>query len=167
MRLLVGFIALMLAMAQSAPPAKRCPSIETENLLGQKVALPEALNGHAAILIIGFAHASQSETKFWSTRLEADFHPYSIAILEDVPRLVRGMAAKGIKSSVPDSRKDRFLLAFHGEKELKEAVNFVAPNDAYIALLDRSGLIQWQFHGEVSDATVNELRVRLRALDIQ
>lgn len=163
MRLLGSLIALVIT-AQAAPPAERFPSIQAQTLLGKKLALPDAFKGHATVLIIGFTHASQSETKAWSTRLEDDLQPYSIAVLQDVPRLVRRMATSGIKSGVPESRKDHFLLVFHEEKELKEAVGFEMPNDAYVVLLDSNGLMQWKFHGSVSDGTVVELEMRLHAL---
>lgn len=164
MRLLGSLIALVIT-AQAALPAERFPSLQAESLLGNKLALPDALRGHATVLIIGFSHASQPETKTWGARLEDDLHPYSIAVLQDVPRLVRGMATSGIKSGVPESRKDRFLLVFHEEKELKAAVGFEMPNDAYVVLLDSNGLIQWKFHGNVSDSTVAELEKRLHTLE--
>lgn len=161
---IIAFVAVLL-LAQAAPAAELFPTIEVETLLGKKLTLPDAMKGHASVLIIGFTHASQSEIKAWGERLEADLHPYSMAVLQDVPRLVRGMATGGIKGSVPDSRKDRFLLTFRGEKELKDAVTFKTPNDAYIVLVDSNGAIQWQSHGAVSDATVGELEMHLHALN--
>ena len=162
---LFGGLFALIVVAQAAPPAEPLPSFQAETLLGKKLELPDALRGHATVLIIGFSHGSQSETKAWGIRLEGDLHPYSIAVLEEVPRLVRGMATKGIKSGVPDSTKDRFLLAFHEEKELKEAVGFQAPNDAYVVLLDRDGLMQWKFHGSVSDSVAAELERRFHAIE--
>ena len=142
------------------------PSIDGENLLGDKVALPRIAEGRPAVFVIGFTHASQSQTKAWSARIAPSFPTYSIAVLQDVPRLVRGMAVSGIKSGVPQSQRDRFILIFKGEKELKEASAFSSgqPNDAYILLVDSASAIQWQFHGAVSDTAVAELRSRLDAL---
>ena len=156
-------IALALILAPAGRPADRFPATEAENLLGKKMVLPDALNGHATVLIIGFTHASQSQMKAWDKRLEADQLPYSIAVLQDVPRLVRPMAIKGIKGDVPDAEKDRYLLVFHGEKELKESAGFAAPNDAYVLLLDANGSVQWKFHGAPSDNTVQDLEIRLHA----
>jgi ATP synthase subunit 10 len=141
------------------------PLVEGDNLLGQKVAIPESTKGHPTVVVVGFTHASQAQTKVWSAQLDPEFRTYSLAVLQDVPRLVRGMAIHGIKSSVPEKQHDRFLLVLRGEKELKQAVGFDAPNDAYLALLDRDGLIQWQFHGPFTESVLAELKTRLVELE--
>lgn len=142
------------------------PSLDGENLLGNKVALPRIAEGRPAVFVIGFTHASQSQTKAWSARLSPTTPTYSVAVLQDVPRLVRGMAVSGIKSGVPQSQRDHFILVFKGEKELKEASGFnpSQPNDAYILLVDSAGAIQWQFHGALTDSAEAELRSKLAAL---
>jgi len=66
--------------------AKQFPRIEGESLLGQKMALPDAAAGHAAVVVIAFTHSSQNQTKAWTARLEHDLPTYSIAVLEDAPR---------------------------------------------------------------------------------
>ncbi len=142
------------------------PTIEGENLLGNKVALPRIAEGRPAVFVLGFTHASQSQTKPWSARLAPTIPTYSVAVLQDVPRLVRGMAVSAIKSGVPQSERDRFVLVFKGEKELKEAAGFDSshPNDAYILLVDSAGGIQWQFHGAITDAVAAELQAKLADL---
>lgn len=114
--------------------------------------------------MIGFTHASQSQTKPWTERLAADFDHYSIAVLEDAPRLVRGMAVGGIKGSVPKDQRDRFLVVFKGEKEMKAAVGFERPDDAYVVLLDPDGSIVWRFHGAVNENALGELKTRIAGI---
>jgi len=112
------------------------PNFSGENLPGKTVELPAAAAGHSAVLLIGFTHASQSQTKAWSQRLAHEPNPgYSIAVLQDVPRLVRGMAVHGIKSGVPADQRDRFLLVYKNGAELKRVVEFSAPDDAYVLAL--------------------------------
>ena len=132
-------------------------AFEGETLSGRKVALPAAAGGHPALLIVGFTHASQTQTKAWATRVENRFQTWSIAVLEDAPRLVRGMAAHGIKSSIPKDQYDRFVLVYHGEKELKQAAGFDRPNDAYLMVIDGAGAIRWRYHGPVNDDAVKEI----------
>src|SRR5215467_1026935 len=101
------------------------PPVEGETLSGKKVTLPAAAGGQPALLIIGFTHGSQTQTKAWADRAAHDRLPaWSVAVLEDVPRLVRGMATHGIRGGTPKDRFDRFVLVFHGEKALKQAVGF-------------------------------------------
>ena len=131
--------------------------IEGETLSGKKVTLPAAAGGEPALLIIGFTHGSQAQAKAWTLRVHDRFPAWSIAVLEDVPRLVRGMATHGIRSGTPKDQYDRFLLVFHGEKQLKQAAGFDHPDDAYLLVIDGAGAIRWSFHGPVTDAAVEQL----------
>lgn len=90
---------------------------------------------------------------------------YPVAVLEAVPRLVRGMASHGIKGGTPKEQRDRFLLVYYQEAELKMAAGFTAPDDAYILLLDASGAIRWRFHGSVTDSAVAELQKEAQVVE--
>lgn len=133
------------------------PSTGGENLLGKRISLPEASAGHVAAVVIGFTHASNSQVREWSTRLQSELPTYTIAVLEDAPRLVRGMATAGIRSGVPRDQRDHFLIVTKGEKALKEAVGFDRPDDPYVALIDASGTIRWRAHGAVSEGLLKQL----------
>src|SRR5579862_9245040 len=81
------------------------PRFEGETLSGKTVTLPEA--GQRQLLIIGFTHGSQTQTKAWSLRVRQKYPAWSISVLEDVPRLMRGMVSHAIKGSVPKEEYDR------------------------------------------------------------
>jgi hypothetical protein len=160
---------LLVSLFCAAAMAEPFPRLEFENLPGKKVTLPDAATGHTAVLVIGFTHASQKQTKPWSDKLN-HLYPqtgavmvFSVAALEDVPRLVRGMATHGIRSGVPESERDRFLLLFQHEKELKEAAQFITADDAYLMVLGPHGSIVWRFHGPVSEAALADLAAHLPA----
>jgi hypothetical protein len=156
-------LACVLVLAAGILHAQRSiPNIEGETLSGKKVSLPKELGSDSALLIIGFTHASQAQTKAWGLRAHDRFPTWSIAVLEDVPRLVRGMVSHGIKTNIPKEQYDRFLLVYHGEKELKQAAGFDQPNDAYLLVIDSAGGIRWSFHGPVSDQAVEQAATRLK-----
>lgn len=146
------------------------PRVEGESLAGKSVVLPEAASGHATVLVLGFTHASQSQTKAWAERLHQQFRDpaavavYSIAVLEEVPRLVRGMAVHGIRSGVPQDQRETFLLVYHDEKALKQVASFEQPDDAYLLVLDRQGNVHWHFHGAVTGNAVESLAAQVRGL---
>src|SRR6476659_2620592 len=90
-------IACLLALCAAPVPGQPAlPPLEGETLSGRKVSLPAATGGRPALLIIGFSKASQSQTKAWSQRANGRLPCWSVAVLEDVPRLLRGMVARGI-----------------------------------------------------------------------
>lgn len=150
-------VACLLAFGWGVLHAQQTiPTIQGETLSGQKVSLPAAAKG-PALLIMGFTHASQTQTKAWCARARDQFPTWSIAVLEDVPRLVRGMAVHGIKGGTPKDQYDHFVLVYHGEKELKAAAGIDKPDDAYLLVIDGTGAIRWRYHGPVTDAAVDEL----------
>jgi len=150
MRIATAVLACALAAV-----AQQFPAIEAENAREHRMKFPD---GKAAVVVIGFTHASQNQTKAWAQRLAGHYNLWSIAVLEDVPRLVRGMANHGIKSSGPADQRDQFLLVYKGEKELKDAAGFSTPDDAYILVVDKGGVIKWKFHGPVTDAAMQQLK---------
>jgi ATP10 protein len=158
-RTFMRLLALALALAAGLC-GQQFPHIEGKNLLGQKMALPDAAAGHDAVVVIGFTHASQNQTKAWTARLKRELNTYSVAVLEDAPRLVRGMAVHGMKGGVPEDERSNFLVVDRDEKELKQAAAFDQPNDAYVLLLDKNGAILWKFHGPVTDAALAELKAK-------
>jgi hypothetical protein len=150
-------LMMLLAGSFVSLDGERFPRIEGENLLGQNVALPDATVGHPTVMVIGFTHASQNQTKAWTARLPDELPTYTIAVLEDAPRLVRGTAVHGMKGGVPENQRDHFVIIYHNEKELKQAAGFDAPDDAYVMLLDKDGAIRRRFHGPVTDAALEQL----------
>ena len=163
-RLLRGFCCLALLASALGQDVKDLPKIESESLAGRKVALPEAAAGKVAVLVIGFSKASKTPTNAWAKKVAADFGSrpafelYQMAVLEDVPRLIRGIVISSIKSGVPESMRDHFLPVLHGEAELKKLVGYQEPDDAYMVVLNRSGKVVHQQHGALTDASYSELR---------
>lgn len=144
------------------------PGFDAETLAGRKMSMPGAVHGHDALLVVGFTHASGPHCTDWAKRLAGEFpgneplERYTVIFLEDAPRLVRGMAKSGIKSSVAKEEYDHYLIATEHEKEVKAAVHFEAPDDAYLVLLDPEGMVRWTFHGTVADNPVRQIRELLK-----
>jgi hypothetical protein len=149
----------ILALIAGLAAAQPLPKVEGETLSGKKVALPD---GKPALLVIGFTHGSQAQTKAWSQKARSQFETWSISVLEDVPRLMRGMVTHAIKGSIPKDEYDRFLLVYHGEKELKQAAGFDRPDDAYLLVVDSAGATQWRYHGPVTDEAVGQIAAALQ-----
>jgi len=155
--------ALLLFLA-STLYAQAWPPLAGESLAGKKFSMPGAVHGHPAVLVVCFTHASGPHCTEATKRLEtdlrnnADLEIYTLIFLEDSPKLVRGMARSGIKSGVPKEDYDHYLTVVEGEKEVKTAVHFQEPDDAYFAVLNRDGMVRWTSHGPVNDETVEKIR---------
>lgn len=113
--------------------AEQMPHITGQTLAAKQIDFPSACAGSVCIIVIGFSHGSKSQVKAWTDRANTEFHNnrniavYSIDVLEDAPCLVRGMAVHGMKSGVPDGKRDHFAIVFKGEAALKRVTAFRKP----------------------------------------
>lgn len=130
--------------------------------------MPGAVNGHPAVLVVCFTHASGPHCTETTKRLDSafknnlDVEIYTAIFLEDAPRLVRGMAKSGIKSGVAKQDYDHYLIVTEHEKEIKAAVHFEEPDDAYLMVLAPDGTIRWTSHGAVTDDAVGKIRALVK-----
>ena len=151
------------ADAQTTP----VPKLEGESFSGRKVVLPDDASGKVAVLVFGFTKASKGQTSDWARKLSADLRAraevYQLPVLEDVPRFIRGMVISSIKKGVPENERDHFVPVLQGEAELKKFVNYKESDDAYLAVLDRSGKVVQQMHGALTDSAYSSLRTQLEA----
>jgi hypothetical protein len=148
--------------------AQQFPRLQEDNLAGQQVVLPDASAGTVAVLVFGFSRASQYSTGAWMKRLRNDFGTnlgvslYQLPVLEDAPRLIRGMITSGMKKGVPENERSNFIPVLHNEAELKKLVNYKEPDDACLVVLDRGGKVVYQANGDADTAGYSELRARLQ-----
>jgi hypothetical protein len=85
-------------------------------------------------------------------------------VLEDVPRLFRGMVISGIKKGVPENMWDRFVPILNGEADLKKAVDYRDQDDAYLVLLDRDSKVVRQAHGPLTDKAYALVETEIRSM---
>lgn len=161
---------LALLSSLSAQTAPSMPRIEGDSFAGHKIVLPEATAGKVAVLIFGFTKASKVPTSAWADKLQPEFGTrpgfdlYQLPVLEDVPRLFRGMVISGIRKGVPENKRDHFVPILQGEAELKRLVDYKEADDAYLVILDRAGNIAQQIHGTPNDSNYARVRSILEPL---
>lgn len=131
--------------------------------------MPAAARGRIAIVIAGFTQASSKASEAWQKRVTQDFGSdpkyviYSVAILEDVPRLIRGLVTGSMRKGTPAARQDTFLYTFQEEKEWKRVAGYSEKDDAYVMVIDPRGELQMAIHGANTEGQYGALRERLKA----
>jgi hypothetical protein len=150
--------------------AQQLPRIEGDSLSGRHVVLPAAASGKVAVLILGFSKASKTPTAAWEKKITSDFSTqqvqvYQLPVLEEVPRIIRGMVISSMKGAVAAEKQDRFIPLLHGESELKKLVDFEQPADAYLIVLGPSSEIDYKTHGSiVTEAGYAQVREHIQLL---
>jgi len=167
----LGFVASSFLFISAIAQAPRdFLRIQGETFAGRKIELPVAAKGKVAVLIFGFTKASSKPTSAWAKKIAGDFDGrqgfelYQLPVLEDVPRLFRGMVLSGIKSGVPENQRDHFVPVLQGEKELKKTVDYTLPDAAYLVLFNREGKEVAQLHGPPDDPNYSRMRQQLESL---
>ena len=167
-------LALPLSLLVAAAPiGSRLPRTEGETASEKPIVLPDAAAGRVAVLIVGFSKNSSEVSERWESRVFHDYGAggqvalYRVAMLESVPRLLRGFIRGRIEKNVPKEKRDGFVLLFHGEAEWKALVHFAGPDDAYLVVLDVNGGIRWVGHGNPDAAGTADLKAQVDSIMLQ
>ncbi len=152
------FVLTVLMVVAASLSAQVIPHTEADTLSGKKIVLPDASAGHPAIFIVGFSHAGGESGARWAKQLHQDFASdrnlriFSVAELQDAPRMVRGLIRHEMRGNVPQNEQDSFVLLYQDGDVWKKLAEFSDANDAYILLVDSAGNIRWHAHGKGPDS---------------
>ncbi len=139
-------------------------------LSGEKVDLPEALKGKVGVLVLGFSRPSGDVVAEWGKKLFHEYNGsgavayYEMSVLESVPGILRGFVVKKIGESMPDVAKSHFLPVLDHEKDWKSVAGFKASDDAYVLVVDGSGVVRGRVKGVASDANVADVKRQVEAV---
>lgn len=172
MRSGLAAITLCLLFAAAAPAVAQwqAPPLAARTLADREFALPADLPHGPTLLIIGFTEDSRSQTSAWTRALatDADLQAavavFQVAVIEDVPALMRRFVVGSIRRGVPKRLHDRFLLVTRGTKDWETLVSYSHPDAAYLVLLDRRRKANWRGVGEPSALSLEALRSALSEL---
>jgi hypothetical protein len=148
-------VAGILSSALALLSAQQLPPTHAKTLSGRSVTLPVP-DHPQTFLAVGFSKASSDAVKAWwiQARALCQAHPavacYEAAVLEDAPSFIHGMIVSSMKRGMEPDRQDTFLTVFENEAAWKQAFGFSAPDDAYLAIFDKTGKVVWRTSGAES-----------------
>ena len=137
---------------------------------GKARVLPGATQGKIAFLTITFSKKAGEHSRRWNERfskderLAANVTNYSIAMLEGVPRLLRGMVRLSIKQGVPANFYERFLIVTNDEDAWEKYLAVKDRELPCLVLIDGRGRLQWKDQGAIDEEKYKELRTRIAVL---
>lgn len=133
------------------------PLLEGNFLSGNKARLPESARGKIALLALGFTYESRHAVEQWCERFAGEFGKaadvtfYEIPVIGGVGRLARWFIDGGMRRGTPKERHENVITVYGGVDSWKQRVGYKEPQNAYLILLDRQGVIQWQHAGPFDD----------------
>jgi hypothetical protein len=137
--------------------AQSIPHAQADTLSGSKISLPDAVLGHPAIFTIGFSRAGGDAAGRWNRELKkqlagkSEARLYTVAVLQDAPKMVRGMIRHGMRGGIPKDEQVAFLLIYEGEDAWKTFTGFSGADDAYLVVVDSTGTARAHIHGKTPD----------------
>jgi len=153
---IAAVLVLGAALSTTAASGPVIPVLPVESLSSKQLSLPADLPDVPCVFIVGFSRASGGPTSDWSrllrTRLPSDSVAiYSVAVIEDVPRWVRGLVVGSIRRGAPASTHDRFLLVTQGESAWKTLAAYSEPDTAYVLLTNAAHEVVWRIAGSPTE----------------
>jgi hypothetical protein len=145
------------------------PVLPVESLSSKQLSLPADLPDVPCVFIVGFSKASGGPTTDWSRRLQTTLLSdsvaiYSVSVIEDVPRFMRGLVVSSIRRSVPASLHDRFLLVTQSASAWKGLASYSEPDTAYVLLTNTAHEVVWRVAGSPTEDKVAALVQQLSAV---
>ena len=138
-------------------------SLPVETLDGKALQLPAAWPPQPVLLIVGFSRASREPCRAWSERWQAEpvggLAVYQIAVIDDVPGLLLGLVARGIRKGVPAALRGRFLLVTERGEAWRKLAAYAEPDAAYLLLFDARHELRWRASEPLSEASWRASRV--------
>ena len=171
--LALGTLTANVLGAETPGAGTRIPEVHATAFSNEAVKLPEDLKGKVGVLVLGFSKDSREADSAWGKRLAADYREsptvmyYEMPVLAAVPRMIRGLIVKSMKSSVPASEQARFVVILENEAAWKTIARYGPPDDPYVLVVDSQGNVVWQTHGAATDAVYAALKQHVEALRAQ
>jgi len=164
--LVLGVEACLPVVAHQA----RIPAVKSVSMAGDTVELPDALRGKVGVLVLGFSKGSQGQVTTWGRRLAAEWKDsasvvyYEMPMLAGVPRMLRGMVTRSMKSSIPERAQSRFVPITSDEDAWRALAHYSKGDDAYVLVVDGEGRVVWQTQGGATDAAFAGVKERVAGL---
>jgi hypothetical protein len=165
------FMVALAFMAAASGPAPlqvgdRLPPLRGQFLTGRDVTLPDATEGRAAVLLMGFTYASRTPVEAWGAWFRTTFEQepgvtfFEMPIIGGPAKLARWFIDSGMRRGTPASLHEHVITVYSKSGDWKTRMGVTPANDkdAFVVLLDSQGMVRWLHRGGFDQARADELR---------
>jgi len=150
----------------------RLPPLKGQFLSGRDAELPRASSGKVALVAMGFTYQSRFPVEAWGEWYRAtlgqrtDITFFEVPMLGRVARLGRWFIDRGMRSGTPTELHEHVITVYGGTGDWKRRLSYASEHedDAYLIVIDSTGVVQWLHHGGFDQARADNLRQLLTSL---
>ena len=138
------------------------PSLEATTLDGSRTALPKDASGQAFLIVVSFTKAAAKATRPWldacrDSPAAASVACYDVRMVEEVPRMLRGMMEHGMKSGLPSGLRQRTLMVYEHNEAWRERLGVKDDRTAHVVGCDTAGIVRGLTSGAYSEQELKKL----------
>lgn len=145
------------------------PELESKNLLGDALTLPQDFEGTWNVVLVAFQRWQQAQVDTWLPFLgqltadREDVQYYELPVIERMNFLARGFINQGMRMGIRDEDALRRTITLYLDRAaFREALNLPDEDEIYVLLVDETGEVIWRTRGsytaeqgEVLQAKIN------------
>lgn len=161
---------LMMFASSVSPSGEVLPVLKGEYLTGRKATLPDDARGKVAMLAFGFSYHSRFAVEDWVKAFRTQFGSdprvafYEIPMIGGMARMGKWFIDSGMRKGTPKADHERVITVYGGVDPWKKRLEFKAPDNAYLVLLDGDGRTRWLHSGKFDRKAFDELAAHARQL---
>lgn len=154
----------LLFMLAALPVGETMPLLKGEFLTGKTAVLPTVASGRVALVALGFTYDSRFAVEAWIGRFRKDFGSrpdvtfFEVPMIGGMARLGKWFIDSGMRKGTPKQDHEHVITVYGGVDPWKQRLSFKAPNDAYLLLLDKAGVVRWRHSGPFDESVYEGLR---------
>lgn len=166
-KVIVFFLAMLVSAIASA---QSFPSIETEDLKGDKLQVPADLGGKKSIVFLAFTPEAEQMLDNWYApvytlfldkngfnAMAYDCHVKLVMMFTGASQAAAESVMEKIRKNV-DEDLNNYLLFYQGEfKEQMQSLGLKKKDDAYVFVLDEKGKVILQETGTYSESKLEKI----------
>ena len=154
------------ASPQTIVLSAELPPLQAKTLAGGTVNLPKDGKGRGALLVVAFSKAAANPTRAWTEacRSTTAARPastrttcYDVRMVEDVPRLFRGLVERAMRSGLPTDLQKSALLIYSDNASWRKRLDVADADSAYVVACDKEGRVRATARGAYTQKELERL----------
>ncbi|MBM3807131.1 MAG: hypothetical protein FJW22_02950 [Acidimicrobiia bacterium] len=150
----------------------RFPELKGRLLTGREATLPQAASGKVIFVAMGFTYQSRFPVEAWadwyrqSVGARADVTLFEVPMIGGFAKLGRWFIDRGMRSGTPVELHDRVMTVSSATGDWKRRLSYSREHadDAYLIVVDSTGVVRWLHHGGFDPAQAESLHALLTSL---